>query len=747
MVRSIYSLDELEPSIFNGSGDVPPPDPSPDYITVATEIGTGPVVHALQLTGGQNAFRIWVGETPVAEPDFTLYVSRNDSSAVSVRVSRWDAPIIYCQPNDVFAFGTEDGRTIHVTPTIQTGSLNEPGAVSGTVLCDDGCPPFYVPVDPHITLAEYYQTIRITEPASTDQWLFISEFHGQGGDGWTETRWVWLPADATIDIECTYKDIAIATIGGATVDVSCPPDAEIAIVGGRSMILPTYPEFYNTEYNCIDQAQFEIAITQAIAGDRITLDPAGSPYTFSAGITESSFTANNNHTHDGILRAGMEGISIEGTGASMYDVVITGDGLSDTSWNIKQPGATSYSGFKNLSFNFSGIPMVLYCRAGKWALWDIDIDGETTVTNSASHSFQVLVEGDLQYDALNVTVRNAANDGWDGSGDAAHNATSRVRLVNCIGGNTGPDVNDQCLTSHDGLPVEVYGGQYFDAQLNVVANSTGTTDLWAFFTRFDAPGGRSAGFKNATGLFGCLYNGNVTSNTSLNRPGAYVLFNRMIVDDYMGTTSLGNSSNSANSRYCSDGTFSHNYLISTSNAGRAYFPQVGDSGLFIGNIISGFGEGIRVANYSAGDISTIRCIGNTFNGLARATLSDATLPCDFRNNASNGGGTFVTGGTATPTGDYNTYRSSSAYTPGTDDMPGTAAEIGHDTWFADAGGNCDANGFQGVYGYIGGRDAFGFVHQYNLDTTDRGARNKPIVYDPTLATEGMVMYPHYWQAI
>lgn len=703
---------------------------SPSYNTVVTDASATPTTTALTLPGGYNAFRVWTGETAVTEGEFNLYVRLNGGSAKTINTTRWQGRVIAATAGDSIALGTTNGRTVYVAPVIAPASLTAPTATSGTANCDQAGPPLWSPSAPHVTLADFHQTINLAASDATKRVIFISEYTGST---WTPPRWYWLPASGSINVLCTYKQVAIANYAGVAVSVTAPTGA---IIGGTSASMSLPIPAFTTTIDVTDAATLQAAMASANAsGGYVNIRCAPGTYPLTIPVDRNTFAAN--HTVGG--RFGMEGIFITGLTGNRADVVITGNGSgTNGNWDLNHSSAVNqyagYAGLKDVTFDFAGIDATFAATSGNWLVQNCNFTGASSSSKDL-FAFACNANRAISIDILESNASTAGSDCWNGSGDTTTNAASRARLINCSGSVAGPNVNDQIVTSHAGLPYEVYGGTYSDANLNVVANDSGTTNGYFFFSTF-TPGARNCGIVNGINLFGCtitqtsgsgtLYPGDQGSNNG------YHLFNHGTINGYRSSASAVPTA----------GSVITGNLYSPVGTTRVYFPSIGNSPAFRRNIAIGTTQAdiLRVANYASGSTNAIIATSNTFVATTGGvTINDATLPCTFTNNAiTSTSGTQITAGGATTTGNYNTARSKNAsYTNGANDTIGSNAAIDATSYIPTASGNCDNNGDPNI-GFAGGTDAFGWVWNYKTSTPPRGARSRPAVYS------GADLYADVW---
>lgn len=684
-------------SLYLPAGYYRHPGASPAQ-TVVTETSTTPTTVSLTLASGLTGVRVWLGEQPVSETDFYLYVKRN-ATTYKVKCYRNSAPIINGVAGDTFAFGTSDGRTIYVTPITVPTALVSSFPVSGTANADKAGPPSWSPSAAHITLVDFNSAISLAADAG-QRVVFISEYDGAA---WTPVRSVMLhPSRATV-VQCTYRLVALANYGGATVSVSAPTGA---IIGGTSTQMHlTFPAVTGTTRNVTTVANFKTAMAAAVAGDEIVL--AAGTYALDVAITNATFAANSNSA---------KGILIRGGTGTRSDVVITGN-VSGTNGNWSLTGGPSSAQpvmFKDLTFSFQGLGACAFLQGtGGYGLYEnVRFTGvATTVDTFSFNNSSTLVN----IDAMWCSFDNSAGDCVNGAGTAGQNAASRVRLIGCDTELPLDAANAQGITSHTGLAVSIFGGTHKSANTNIIAPDAATTPMYVFYARLEK-GTRRAGFSNTTIIYGCY--ADITATVTIGA-GAKWKGNYLVGD---GASVIRNA--------LADSQIEGNFCKWASGASIRGFHNSNSSGDVAGvifNVFDGFPEGLRFMD-SAGAGGTARSTNNTYaNSTTGQNLQDINLLVINKNNAVY---TATTGVNCTATSmpkittNYNTIDPTidADFVAGAQDI--VNANAGLDTYFfPTASGNCDGNGDSSLYDWIGGRDCYGYGLIYLPNRVSRGGRD------------------------
>lgn len=673
--------------------------------SVVTDNSTTPTTNVTYLTAGMNGLRVWTGEQATAEPYFDLYVSQNGGVATKVRLFRWMGRVISGASGDRFSLGTTNGRTLSVTPMYAPATVETVSGVTGTANCDKAGPPIWAPAGAHVTLPNNARAFKINSDG-TDRDVFLSEFDGST---WTPHRWFKLEANRATTIRTSYGKIALANYAGATLSVTAPPGS---IIGGTQVEMSlVFPPITGTTHNVATVAALKTAIAAAVAGDDIVL--AAGTYALDVAISQTNFVAN----HGVGPKKGMDGITIRGATGTAADVILTGDGTSTHgNWSLNHDGgsATNHACFKDLTFNFAGIDAGFDISTGNWRIQNIRITG---ASSSGRDSFTISSQATraMILDVLRTQVDNSSQDCFNGGG--ATHASTKIRLIECIGFTASNVSSSQIITTHTGVPMEVYSGSFSDSNLNVIATDGATSSIYCFFIRID-PGARSSGVNNAS-LFGSTLI--MSASTLTPHSGEYIIATTVTVTNYAGATSL--------LRSLTNIFVGHNRFIG--NDGRCWFTSLSNS-VFNFNIVSGFAEGVRVDN-SSGATGLNTVIGNTFKSCTTAlALSDATLSVLMNGNACLTNTLSITCTvTSDPNinGNYNVLDPTvdTDYTAGANDTSGSNAAIDAN-WFPTASGNCDGNGDTSVIDWVGGSDPFGLLLVYKATRVSRGAREIPAIY-------------------
>lgn len=692
------------PRVSNVSLEVVEAPAQPTFLIedLDTEASATPSSVVLTVDDDATGFRLWTGAPASAsETEFTLYVKKNSDAVYQVKMERYQGRIFNAAPGDTFAFGTSDGRTLKHAQMVVPTALPTPSGATGTANCDKAVPGVWVPSTAHVTLPTTSSAFQI-DFDGTKRLLFISEKDGNGV--WSPPRAVWHSATRHLKVQCNYTEIAIANEDGATLAITAPTGTTI---GGTSATatLSTIPAVTGTTHNVSTVSALKTAIAAAVDGDEIVL--AAGTYSLDVAITDASFTAN-----EGASNQGAEGILIRGATGDRDDVILTGDGTSTNgNWSLTQTGATAFTTFQDLTFDAAAQAIKFEFLSGKLNLQNVLMKGGTgTDLFNANNT-----SGALIINALWTLLQDGAGDLWNFDGNATYNATSAVNLYACSGLRAGPSNNAyQCLTSHHDLPINIEGGLWQDAHLNILANGSDTTITSLSYAKV-RKGARNAGISD-TIMYRCDIE--VTSQVTGNSDVPVAVGNHFY--GTKNTTTYGVLRNVP--------IVKHNWVEVTSGRGSHNSVQAE----IVGNIFIGLTDGIRngdAASVQGTSSINFNALSGCTNGMNHPTTTND--PAEFKCNAAKSNTTSVnttTGAKTSLTGDYNVLDATvdSDYIAGGNDTTGSDAALDSD-YFPTASGNCDDNGDYGEYGAVGGSDPFGLVFIYKQTVAPRGARSRPII--------------------
>lgn len=697
--------------------------------TVVTETSTTPTVTKITLNSLQNAIRVWTGEQTVSEPFFLLYVSVNGGAVETLVCTRWQGIIINAAAGATIALGTDDGRTLKVSAMAAPLALPTVSGTTSNAAADEGIPGFWTPSSAHITLPTTNSAFKI-ESSGTEQIVYMSEYDGAA---WSPITFVVVQASEDLNVQCTYRQIAIATEMATAVSITAPTGSTI---GGSSAPMTFGIVATGITYNVTagDEADFRAKIALAVAGDEIVL-PAGT-YTMTANITQASFTANVAASN-----VGGSGVIIRGaTGVAADVVIVPNSNVSGFAFN--HASGALFMHLKALTVNIAGVLASAKFQGGKFKLEDVRVTGASSTAGAANISMDS-ANAVIDFQALRCQADDSAEDCWDGNGNTADSAGrgSTVKLFKCTGFDSGTTADDQqVLTTHNGQRVEVYGGNFYDGRLNVVAcDSNAASVVHLFFTTIsDGAAGRRGQLTDITGFF--INNDSSAADQVNINPGGYLIGCKITRDGLISSNSV--------IRFAASGDLPTNITVLgnrlTLNSGRGIFPSVG-GGSYAFNIITGAAEGMRLANYVAsGSVAASEFYNNTFKSCSIAmSYGDVNLPSILRNNACTTNTNSIAGVTApidaTIDGDFNVLDLTldADYTVGTDDITGVNAALEANDIPTNAG-NCDSNGQGSIYIWSNGIDAYAFPLIYKAGTVPRGARSIPEI------VSGAIIFPRFW---
>lgn len=682
-------------------------DLAAEVSTFATDASETPTTTRVTLAGAQNAVRLFVGDIPRAEPRCFVWIRKNGGAAIKMETHRFATPIIRGDAGDTFAFGTIDGRTLMAAPMTVPDSLLASFPVSGSANVDKAGPPLWTPSAPHITLPGYNLAIRIQPPADLKGLVFVAERDPAGV--WTRPKAVPLQPGRPTVVQCTYAEIALASYTGAAVTVDAPAGSTIGGTSG-AMALST-PAYGGTVRTVSTVAGALTAFAAAVAGDRILFEPG--TYAFDRIVQASLFTANGNS---------LNGLYFGSTTGNRADVILTGDAGAAGNGRWSLAGGSNAGNavmLADVTFNFAGLAGLFchfasghfFARNVLWTGATSDVQDQVLFTNSTAP---------LVLDMLDCRATVSAGDCYNGNGTAGNNAATRIRLINCEGITAGPGTSDQCLTSHTGLPVEVWGGLYQDAVTNVITPDSTATPMYVFGARLER-GARAAGHGN-TMLDMCYSEGFSATNG-----GPYAVRNRA---RFPGATSTAACLRNVTTQHIRGNWFE---AINSMGRGLHNSPNSGtiDSPAR-SNGFKGFTQGCRLADGTSSTATSVIKHSAFIDCGTGLEWTDASMSFTGRNLAVQN----ATTGINLPTGvgvrcnlDWSTIDP----TIDADLVPGanvTQANAALDAYgFPTEGGNCDGNGDPAEFDFdVGGSDPWGFPLKYLATRASRGFRERPAIY-------------------
>lgn len=704
----------------------------PAIFSVQTEGSSTPTNSVLTLNSFQNAVQIWTGETPKLEPFFDLWVSISGNMPVDIRLYRWQSRIINAAAGASIAFGTKDGRSIQAAPIAVNSTLDVPSGQTNLLTIDEAGPPIWAPRSPHLILASCGQAITIVANPGAERTIFEREFDGSV---WTYPRWIIVPTNSDRTVQCCFRDVALASFDGQPIEVITHPYA-VATGWYSNELDGAFPIVWTNTWYCTNAFELDRAIGSAVCGDQIVL--ADGTYPLDAiAIVHNTFT---NNEREGFK--GGEGILIRSESGNRDSCIITCAATNNSGfWSLNQSGASNATYFRDLTFDFSNSSSEFQIAGGHWTFGNVRFTGSQAPGSDAGPGNSALGGQTVQElisiessvtpvfaDFIECEADHSLRDCWSGSGyGSLTGGASQVRLINCSAFVSGPNRNDQLLTTHGGIALDVYGGSYSDS-IAPVANGAITDYCNLFFTKISG-GPRDAGTWQDFNSFGCHL---ICSNSQfVLQTNSYVAFSRIEETNEAAGESIFS--------YFNEPYVIHNVLSSRSGLGRAFFEYVSISTNNIGNVMEGFSEAVRLNNSVSNIVIPQAFIGNSFVNCGNAISGgDDNLPFVLTNNVTSNAMTSVSAdGAQSLGGNYNVWGGRlDNYTHGANDFTNQNANL-TEQYFPVAGGNCDTNGFSGL-GYVGDADPYGLVWIYAPNLTSRGARSIPRVY------RGAVLYPDEW---
>lgn len=702
---------------------------------VITESSTTPSTPQLTLNSLQNAFRIWTAEQDVQEVNFYIYVRINGGAVTKIQCYRWQGVIVNAAPGATVAFGTSNGRAIYVSPMAVPSSLTAPSGTTGTANADEGVPPFWAPTAPHVVLANYNSAIKLNSNGSSEQTVFIREYDGSS---WAPPYFVIVPATTDINVRCTYKQIALATLNADTVSVTAPAGTTI---GGTSTLMSLNLSKSGTTYlvTAGSESGLRAAMALAVAGDEIVL-PDGT-YALTAAISNTTFAANN------ATNKGMSGILIRSQSGNRANCIIKPN-TGSNQFNIDNSLGTAEYGFKDLTFDVTGGVSGIGLFAGVGRIENVRIAGPQTGSGEALLSIGPSTTGPMDFVAMKCLFEDSADDGVDGSGGgpgAPFVADSIIQFVKCTSQRAGSLTSNQPWTTHQTMGIECYGCTASDATQNAIANGSENGSTYYWFFGSITPGARRCGAQDTCFFFGAKSGGNSGDTFKIQKDGyGYAVGLRASNPLLSGTTALTTTFTEA-TQNPEDGDIIA-CILTGSGTGRGIFPQI--QGLRASfNVITACAEGFRIDNQTAGGThSNLNFHNNTLSGCTNAWNFGTTggaMPTLFKNNACRGstnGIVLSAGNQAVNTNNYNHIdpNISGNFVAGSNDVVTGDAAVNTTTWFPTDGGNCDNNGDPTQWDWVGGIDIWNFPSIYKSGVVSKGARSIAEIIS------GADLHPPFW---
>ena len=711
---SNYSLPSSLEEVTSGSVNF---DPITALSTIVTDSSTSPTTSHISLQGDTNAVRVFLGNPKIDEDSFYLYVRINGGSAIKIKMYRYTGRIINAPTGASLSFGTSDGRSIDIASMTVPEALESISGTTGTANCDTAGPPLWEPSAAHITLADYNSAF-ILESDGTERIIFISEYDGTN---WTEPRFIRLPTSTDIKVRCTYKEIALASYEGDTVDITAPSGATI---GGTSAVMTFGDTATGSTLNVTANSESDLRdkIAAAVAGDEIVI-PAGT-YTLTVNVTDASFTAN-------VLagNVGGEGIIIRGATGDRADVVIIPNNDS-SGFYFTGTGSTEYAVWKDLTINGnSGTSINLTWVNGKIKFENVRFTGCAGQNNiSLIQQSTDIMDARFLFCQSDTSGKDCYNIHAQKN---AQTLLSTFQFIACTGHTSGSASQDQILTSHDNANYELYGGSFSNSVNSVIAQdgaATSTAKAFAFFTTV-TPGARNGGVSDTANYF-CSITG---TGGSSQYPLAPVF-------------STGLKMTSAYIRVPNGTSYPSTPLIAFWKVGsstRCYHSSIGGLSMSWSVLTAATGEAIRHTDYTAGSTANSNFYNNTFYSNPTALgLTSTTLPWTLINNATFNNTTGINvsaASNALGTSNYNCFDTpvDADLTQGANDVAGDGA-INSTTFFPTASGNSDGSGTTSIYDWVGGIDIWGFIARHKSTIISRGAREIPAIYADA------ELFPDYW---
>lgn len=674
--------------------------------TVTTDLSTTPSTNTVTLEGVRNGLRVWTGDQDHTLPWFDLYTTTNGVAGPTVRLYYGQGRILWLPTGTTIALGTTNGRTVKVSQMTVPGALPGVGTVTNAITVAKAGPPIWTPGHAQVTLPSGNSAFTVVATNSFP--LFVSEYDGAN---WSPPRWYRLESNCNVSVLATYPQVALGSYNGDGLTVITPAGGTVLSTGATMHL--TFPAITGTTRHCTNSADLMLAITNAVSGDEIVLQDG--VYGLTTNIVNACFAANG----------GMDGITLRSFSGVRDNVVITGNGTNTGAWSLTSTNtnATATAWFKDVTFGLSNGWRSCLFTGGRWGAENVRWTGVASQT-VASIGVASFASSGVHWLGLWCQADTSAEDCYDGTANVAHTSDSVVRLVGCSGSNAGPAVSDQVLTTHTGMPMEVWGGNFNDAQLSVAAADAVTTPFRLYFANIFTNAGRKGGIVSAD-MFGISQPTDTRSLVSWSLfsdfgPGASTAF------QILSNSFLGHCWSVGCARQMSFGA----------NVGPA---------LLAGNVITDASiDGIRCGFDATGQTNAVQLIGNTWKKHATALNLVATnIYLALTNNACQSNTTSLTLAVNQRNNfgeDYNRFDPTVSANIVPSANTTTNADAAVDVrFFPVASGNCDGTG-TAVFPWVGDSDPWGYVWVYKSGVWPIGARSRAVVQSGS----GVFIYPDVW---
>lgn len=684
--------------------------------TVTTEASLTPSTVQFVLNESQNAFRIWTGEQPSSEAYFDCYVSTNGGTAFPVRLYRWQGRIINASTNATVSLGTSNGRTLMVSGMTVPSVLEVPSGVTNYANIDKAGPPLWSPTEPQITLPANNGAFCIVADG-IDRTLFISEYDGVM---WSPPRWVTI-TNYNTTVRATYRKVALAGYDGIPIKIVAPTGSQ---VGGLSHRMNIGSPIGTRQWNCTTVDEFQNAISNSVGGDAIVLSEG--TYSLTINVANGNFASNGSPW----------GITIRGATGNRDAVIISTSATNAGDWTLQGNSVTNLSALflKDLTFNLTNHFGAITFNGGVARLDNVRVTGPTMTPTLASITLST-VSYNLDFLCIDSQVDSGSDDLISATGPGTNRPASKIRIVSSTAYRPGNATAAQCVTTHSGQVIEIYGGYYADANANVLANGDAATITYGFWPRVSNGPGTNSGASTGVAMFGGWFDFDDTT-TIIPPTNSYWMFTRV-------ARQAGISSSS-----CPGSLIAHNRFFkppnSPSNFGINQSRSVGGTGVTVlGNILYGMAAaGYFNSGTEAVFTNKTLLLHNTFDSVETAfDLRASFLYLGLTNNACTGNTAGIANLAAAYmpyiSTDFNTIDPSidADFVPGANDIVNANAAL-DSNWFPTAGGNSDTNG--AYLGYVGDSDPFGFVLIYSETKVPRGARARNAIFP------GARLSPDFW---
>lgn len=451
------------------------------FTEFTAEASLAPTAAAFTVPVGYDGILVYTGTRPITEARFNLHA--NIGGTVSTgRVYRWQGVPLFAPEGASVGFGASDpdfatlsDADLVAVPIQRPTSVTACTASTQTVSVDFcACPEDWTPEDYHLLLDQESSVITFPSDASNERWVMVKDVDDQ--NNYSPPRVYQIKKGQSLSVYCPFRRVALAT-----------PDGEhIGIKFDGSYVGEQRTQWYDFTalrvVNVSTWAELKAAWKAAIDGDDIVL--ANGIYTTDEAITSWGAPGSTNYSDRAYrIRAANPLSATIAMGSSRY-LEIKREAIAGTLYidgiNFDLTGCTGAT---------SSVDVCIVVRSGSVWIGNSVISGAPASGKATIGGTSVSQTNPMNVELNNLLVEDAVADAvqWFGkSGAPELNALSRIKHVNVnvVGCGATPSQH-QCLTTHNGLDIECYGGSFDDlhgTNTNVIANA-GTDITWLFMSK------------------------------------------------------------------------------------------------------------------------------------------------------------------------------------------------------------------------------------------------------------------------